>query len=96
LLPPPGPAPVSSEAMSKPSPTIVDNILGMLRSGQAFIRGAFPFWGNSGYATPPRQTPQQGQNHHNRPVRTPFSPPAASSDRPCCLSHGPALPLATG
>jgi hypothetical protein len=80
LLPPPGPAPVSSEAMSKPSPTIVDNILGMLRSGQAFIRGAFPFRGNSGYATPPRQTPPQ--DHHNRPVRTPFSPPPAPSDRP--------------
>jgi hypothetical protein len=58
--------------MSKPSPTVVDNVLRMLRSGQAFIRGAFR--GNSGLATPPRQTPPppQGQHHHhhhNRPVR---------------------------
>lgn len=59
------PAPEQPEAMSKPSPTVVDNVLGMLRSGQAFIRGAFR-QGNS--ATPPRQmppSPPQGQQHHN-------------------------------
>ncbi|CAM0956951.1 unnamed protein product [Alopecurus aequalis] len=71
LLPPPEPAPASAlEAMPKPSPTVADNVLGMLRSGQAFIRGAF--WGSSGHATPPRQTTapqgqQQHHHHHNRP-----------------------------
>uniref|UniRef100_A0ACD5XJ03 Uncharacterized protein n=1 Tax=Avena sativa TaxID=4498 RepID=A0ACD5XJ03_AVESA len=73
LLPALAPAP-EPEAMSKPSPspTVVDNVLGMLRSGQAFIRGAFR--GNSGHATPAEQTTpphpqgqQQHHHHHNRP-----------------------------
>ena len=65
------PAP-ALEAMPKPRPTVVDNVLGMLRSGQAFLRGTFRC--NSGHAAPPRQTTSpQGQQHqpqhHNRPVR---------------------------
>ncbi|KAL6643191.1 hypothetical protein ACP70R_021372 [Stipagrostis hirtigluma subsp. patula] len=70
LLPPPEPAPTPPprpEARPRPIPTVVtDTVRGLLRSGEALIRGVFR--GNPGYPRPPQ--PVHHLHHHqqhNRP-----------------------------
>ncbi|TVU01123.1 hypothetical protein EJB05_53422, partial [Eragrostis curvula] len=76
LLPGPEPAPPVSpplpEFRPRPSPTVADHVRGLLRSGEAFIRGVFG-GNNSGHARPhPQQhhhhlhLHQQQQQHHHR------------------------------
>ncbi|XP_062205728.1 uncharacterized protein LOC133907674 isoform X2 [Phragmites australis] len=77
LLPPPEPAPAPPsmpEARPRPSPTLADNVRGLLKSGEALIRAAFR--GNNGHRRPPlqhhqlhpHQQQQQQQQQHHRPA----------------------------
>ncbi|KAL6842389.1 hypothetical protein ACP4OV_027816 [Aristida adscensionis] len=73
LLPPPEPAPPPPppsvpESGSRPRPSFTDTVRGLLRSGEALIRGVFR-GNNPGYPRPPQPVHHHHQQHqHHRPA----------------------------